>query len=67
MVPEVDEARCCAYANCVMVAPEVFELPDGADVVQVRPGPVPPALHDAVREAVRDCPMGAISLAGQEG
>lgn len=63
----VDPNLCQAYANCVTVAPEVFELDDVRGIAFVKlPGP-PPELRDAVEQAVALCPMRAISaVSGKE-
>lgn len=58
----VDRDKCCGYANCVMVAPEVFALLEGENLavaVQEHPGE---ELRPMVEEAVRDCPTEAVML-----
>ncbi|ODU07072.1 MAG: hypothetical protein ABS81_02790 [Pseudonocardia sp. SCN 72-86] len=57
-----DESLCCAYGNCVMICPEVFDLPDGADTVQVLIADVPDVHQASATEAVRDCPTGALGF-----
>jgi ferredoxin len=56
----VDDSLCCAYGNCVMICPEVFDLPDGALTVQIVAAEVPAKSLETAREAVRDCPTGAL-------
>jgi ferredoxin len=49
----VDEGRCCGAGQCVLIAPEVFDL-----------DPEPPAESEAAtREAAAVCPAAAIALA----
>lgn len=58
---EVDLELCQGYANCVLAAPEVFELSDDglSAVIDESPGEDQRA---AVEEAVRTCPVRAIHL-----
>ena len=59
----VDEGLCDGHGECVLVAPEIFELGDDdvAIVLQAEPGE---ELREKAREAVRSCPVAAISLDG---
>jgi ferredoxin len=53
-----DRETCECYANCVAIAPDVFDLEDGFVAVLIRdPGP---ELHQATREAVDSCPVEAL-------
>ncbi|WP_353947283.1 ferredoxin [Streptomyces sp. HUAS MG91] len=54
----VDLTRCQAYAQCVFLAPQVFEL-HGEEALLYRPD-VPEEQLDRVREAVVACPVRAI-------
>jgi ferredoxin len=57
----VDRDRCEGYANCVLQAPDVFDL--GADnivVLQVRD--IGEADRGTVAEAVASCPVAALAL-----
>ncbi|MFB6438079.1 ferredoxin [Streptomyces sp. NPDC056411] len=59
---EIDEPKCVASGQCVMIAPEVFDQreADGiAVLLQNRPGV---ELRDAVRESAAVCPAAAIRL-----
>ncbi|MEU5207709.1 ferredoxin [Streptomyces sp. NPDC020742] len=59
---EIDEPKCVASGQCVMIAPEVFDQreADGiAVLLQNRPGV---ELQDAVRESAAVCPAAAIRL-----
>jgi ferredoxin len=58
----VDLEKCLGYANCVVDAPEVFEIPDSGlvvNILQERPGE---DLRPGVEAAVLDCPARAITL-----
>ena len=62
----VDPGLCQAYANCVTVAPTVFELDDQSDVaVVVMPEP-PPELRGAIEQAVALCPVRAITMTADD-
>lgn len=58
----VDLEKCLGYANCVVDAPEVFEVPEESMVVRVLQENPPPELRAAVEAAVLDCPARAITL-----
>lgn len=58
----IDEGLCTACGTCPEVCPEVFELPDDAEVARVRVDPVPPELEEKCRQAADDCPVSAIAL-----
>jgi ferredoxin len=58
---EADLTKCQGFANCVMAAPDVFDLNEQSLVViahrEVGAGELP-----EVEEAVRSCPVEAIWL-----
>jgi ferredoxin len=59
---ELDEPKCVASGQCVMVAPDVFDQRED-DGVAVVLDPVPPEhLIDDVRQAVTICPAAALRL-----
>lgn len=59
----VDRERCIGAGMCVLTAPEVFDQ-DGDDGRVIGPALAPgPDQEAAVREAVHNCPAGAITLA----
>jgi ferredoxin len=61
MKVHVNPQVCAGFRVCLGLCPEVFELhDDGYAIVLV--SEVPPELEDAVRQAVSQCPSGAISL-----
>lgn len=57
----VDFTKCQGYANCVVSAPEVFDLDDNGKVDVLR-ATVDDAALTEVREAVRSCPAAALTL-----
>ncbi|HEX5597598.1 MAG TPA: ferredoxin [Micromonosporaceae bacterium] len=60
---QVDRARCEIHAQCVFVAPDVFTLDDNDELIyESAPDE---ALHSAVEEAARACPVQAIFLDGE--
>ncbi|GGZ61988.1 hypothetical protein GCM10010387_64420 [Streptomyces inusitatus] len=58
----VDLNRCQGYAQCVFLAPEVFEL-HGEEALMYDPA-VPDGQLERVARAVAACPVGAV-LAGE--
>jgi ferredoxin len=56
-----DRDVCIGSGNCVMALPAVFDQDDDGIVTLVDATP-DPALQDPVRDAVRRCPSGALSL-----
>ncbi len=56
---EVDLELCCGYADCVVVAPEVFDIGDDG-LAYALPGAEVAA--ETVQEAVDICPMAAIRV-----
>jgi ferredoxin len=62
MKVHVDMNLCQSHGECAFVAPEVFEL--GDDDVLVWKEEVDESQRAAVEEAVRACPMTAISTEG---
>ena len=59
-----DQEVCVGAGQCALRAPEVFDQ-DAYDGTVVVRRPVPPdAQREAVLEAVRLCPSGAIRIAG---
>jgi ferredoxin len=58
----VDYDLCEGHGQCVMAAPGVFHLPDGADEVVVLEERPAEALREQVGEAAALCPVLAILL-----
>jgi len=61
----VERDACEGNALCVKAAPEVFRV-DENDYVELLLENPPPELLAKVREAVRRCPKGALSLVSDE-
>jgi ferredoxin len=61
MKVRVDAGVCAGFGVCLGLSPEVFELHDDGYAV-VRVAEVPRQLENVVRQAVSQCPSGAISL-----
>ena len=60
MIPVVNTDRCVGSGECERIAPDAFVVgDDGCAEVAPEAGQVPAGL---LREAVRECPTGAISL-----
>ena len=59
---EVDRDRCVGSGTCEALAPGVFAIDDDGVLTVLRPEPADGELAD-VRDAVRQCPTRALSLA----
>lgn len=58
----VDQQLCEGYACCVITAPTVFDIEDETGTAfPLQPNP-DDSLRDLVENAVRGCPIGAISI-----
>jgi ferredoxin len=57
-----DASRCELHGECVMAAPEVFEIEDDKDVVTVINPEPSQELRGAVEQAVMMCPTTALRL-----
>jgi ferredoxin len=57
-----DVGLCIGGGMCVMAAPRVFDQSEDEGLVVVLDEHPPPEEHDAVREAARLCPSGAILI-----
>jgi ferredoxin len=58
----VDLDLCEAHGQCVMAAPEVFHIADGADLVTVLDDHPSDTLRQKVDEAASLCPVLAIQI-----
>ena len=58
----VDYDRCQGHTLCHWVAPDVIRLADDDGRAIVDDPEVPPEHHDAVRQAVANCPESALVL-----
>lgn len=61
----VDLDKCLGYANCVVDAPEVFEIRDEEMVVHLLQENPPEQMRSAVESAALDCPTRAIAVDGE--
>jgi len=59
---EADLDRCMGTANCMVVAPDWFELGEDDDQVRVLITSVPDDQRALAEDAVRRCPVGALRL-----
>ncbi len=59
---DVDVTLCEGHGQCLMAAPEVFDLPDDADHVVVLDRDPPEQQRDAVVRAAAMCPAQALSV-----
>ena len=57
-----DANRCELHGECVIAAPEVFEIEDDKDVVSLITPEPSEELRKAVEEAVMMCPTSALRL-----
>ncbi|CAJ1503418.1 ferredoxin [[Mycobacterium] kokjensenii] len=57
-----DQDICASSGQCVGFAPRVFDQRDEDGVVVVLDENPPAELAEAVREAARNCPSGAIKI-----
>ncbi len=62
---DVDTTLCSGYGNCVVAAPDVFDLDEDTDLAVVRNGHPVAADDAALREAEADCPARAIRLSAR--
>jgi ferredoxin len=59
---ELDSQLCQAYGNCLLAAPDVFELTESTPVVLILQPTPADALRAEVEEAVVSCPVQALTL-----
>lgn len=58
----VDAARCEAHGECVLAAPELFDLVDDDAPVKVLGQPSGDDAEQQARDAENVCPVGAITI-----
>lgn len=58
----VDYSLCEGHGQCLMAAPELFDLPDGADQVVVLDADPPESERDRAVRAAAMCPALAITV-----
>jgi ferredoxin len=59
----IDQDKCLGYGNCVLAAPEVFEIGDDDGVVHALVEQPDDSLRSKVEQAVAVCPTSALSIA----
>jgi ferredoxin len=59
---ELDSELCQAYGNCLLSAPEVFELTQSDPVVRIVQAEPDESLRTEVEQAVAACPVQALTL-----
>lgn len=57
---EIDEDKCCAAGQCVLVAPALFDQREQDGIVVLLDAEPAGAQHAAAREAAQICPASAI-------
>ena len=60
----LDLDLCQGYANCVMAAPEIFDIDDAKGTAILLQETPEEEARAAAEDAVRQCPADAISLEG---
>jgi ferredoxin len=58
----VIEDKCCGYATCIGIAPEVFDVDSDQIAIVLIDGEVPANLRGCVLEAAEACPTDAIVI-----
>lgn len=58
----VDQKACQEYANCIVEAPDVFDLDEETGKVVVLIPEPGPERYDEVRTAAASCPVRAITV-----
>jgi ferredoxin len=59
---ELDTDLCQAYGNCLLAAPDVFELTEATPVVVLREPQPDEGRRAEVEEAALSCPVQALTL-----
>jgi ferredoxin len=60
----LDSDRCELHGECMMAAPDAFEIGDDAEVVTVTNPEPEEHLRNSVEEAALMCPVAAIRIEG---
>ena len=58
----LDQPKCIAAGNCVMLSPEVFDQDDEGGIVFLINENPDGSLHQSVRDAAAACPARAIKV-----
>lgn len=59
---EVDPEKCCGYGNCVIAAPDLFDVDDVTGRAVALVAIVDQSMEAAAELAVNNCPVAAISI-----
>lgn len=62
MKVEIDDVKCVAAGQCVLLAPDVFDQREEDGIVVLLDDQPTPDSHAAVRESALVCPAAAIRL-----
>lgn len=62
MKVSIIDSKCVGHGMCKLAAPEVFDLSDEDGHGIVLHENVPPGLEEAVNQAERGCPEGAVRI-----
>jgi ferredoxin len=57
----VDVSKCQGYGNCALAAPDVFDVDESGTVVLLVDA-IPADREADVKQAVRECPTGALTI-----
>jgi ferredoxin len=59
----LDRGKCQGYGNCVMAAPDVFDVDEtGHVVLLIATDDLPDDRTAEIKQAVRDCPVAALAF-----
>jgi ferredoxin len=58
----IDETKCCAAGQCVLIAPQVFDQREDDGIVILLDADPSEDLHEATRQAAAVCPAVAIAV-----
>jgi ferredoxin len=59
---ELDPELCQAYGNCLLAAPEIFELTQNDPVARILREQPDESMRAQVEEAVASCPVQALTV-----
>lgn len=59
---DADLSLCEGHGQCLLAAPDVFDLPDGADKVVILDADPPESEREAVVRAAAMCPAQALRV-----
>ncbi len=60
----LDASKCEAHGDCVLAAPELFDLGDDDEVARLLDATPPESLRAKAESAVKLCPVSAIRVEG---